>query len=349
MSASQTACVGAATGRLRRMTRCGSKRRARASRTGGSPEEPLRNICGLAIMRPSYDRARGGSMPRSLEGQSAIVTGAALGLGNAFARALAGEGANVTVCDVREEVNDLVQALEASGVQAQAFVADVGVVEDVRRVVDGHVDRFGGVDVLVSNAGVWRASTATDDLDKTLDDYDFVVNTNLKGVYLFGRAVIPHMVAGGGGNIVHISSDHIATCGTPYRRGCDEAPDCVWRDQGPRPTGGGPDMDLYDASKWGINGFTIPWSKALREQNVRVNGLCMGATDSHMVRTFHEQNPDSGILVNAMRAEDVAALMVDLINEGPDGRTGNNINIAVGHPIELPPPGSLYIYSEATA
>lgn len=288
-------------------------------------------------------------MPRSLEGQSAIVTGAALGLGNAFARALAGEGANVTVCDVREEVNDLVPALEASGVQAQAFVADVGVVEDVRRVVDGHVDRFGGVDVLVSNAGVWRASTATDDLDKTLDDYDFVVNTNLKGVYLFGRAVIPHMIAGGGGNIVHISSDHIATCGTPYRRGCDEAPDCVWRDQGPRPTGGGPDMDLYDASKWGINGFTIPWSKALREQKVRVNGLCMGATDSHMVRTFHEQNPDSGILVNAMRAEDVAALMVDLINEGPEGRTGNNINIAVGHPIELPPPGSLYIYSEATA
>ncbi|MCY3506582.1 MAG: SDR family NAD(P)-dependent oxidoreductase [Chloroflexi bacterium] len=263
-------------------------------------------------------------MPGSLEGQSAIVTGAALGLGNAFARALAGEGANVTVCDVREEVNDLVPTLEGSGVQAQALVADVGVAEDVRRVVDGHVDRFGGVDVLVSNAGVWRASTATDNLDKTLDDYDFLVNTNLKGVYLFGRAVIPHMIAGGGGNIVHISSAHLAT-------------------------GGGPDMDLYDASKWGINGFTIPWSKALRERNVRVNGLCMGATDSHMVRTFDEQNPDSGILENAMRAEDVAALMVDLINEGPDGRTGNNVNIAAGHPIELPPPGSLYIYSEAQA
>ena len=289
-------------------------------------------------------------MPGSLAGQSAIVTGAALGLGNAFARALAGEGANVTVCDVREEVNDLVPALEASGVQAQAFVADVAVAEDVRRVVDGHVERFGGVDVLVSNAGVWRASTATDDLDKTLDDYDFVVNTNLKGVYLFGRAVIPHMIAGGGGNIVHIASDHIATCGTPYRRGCDDAPDCVWSGPGAAPHGRrsrhGPvrrlevgHQRLHDSLVEGAAGA----------QQVRVNGLCMGATDSHMVRTFHEQNPGSGILDGAMRAEDVAALMIELINEGPEGRTGNNINIAVGHPIELPPPGSLYIYSEATA
>lgn len=288
-------------------------------------------------------------MPGVLDGQSAIVTGAALGLGNAFARALAEAGANVTICDVREEVNDLAPTLEAAGVQAQAFVADVGVAADVRRVVDGHVERFGGVDVLVSNAGVWRASSVMDDLDKTLDDYDFLINTNLKGVFLFGRAVIPHMIAGGGGNIVHIASDHIATCGTPYQRGCEDAPTCAWREQGPRPTGGGPDMDLYDASKWGINGFTIPWSKALREHNVRVNGLCMGATDSHMVRTFHEQNPGSGILDNAMRAEDVAALMLELIAEGPGGRTGNNINIAVGHPIELPPPGSPYIYSEAQA
>ena len=288
-------------------------------------------------------------MPRSLAGQSAIVTGAALGLGNAFARALVDEGADVTVCDVREEVRDLAPALAASGVRAQAFVADVGVAEDARRVVDGHVERFGGVTILVSNAGVWRASSATDDLDKTLADYDFVVNTNLKGVYLFGRAVIPHMIAGGGGNIVNISSDHVATCGAPYHRPHGDAPNCPFTGQDPRPTGGGPDMDLYDASKWGINGFTIPWSKALREHNIRVNALCMGATDSHMVRTFHAQNPGSGILVNAMRAEDVAALMIALVNEGPGGRTGNNINIAVGHPIELPPPGSPYIYEGAPA
>ena len=108
-------------------------------------------------------------------------------------------------------------------------------------------------------------------------------------------------------------------------------------------------MDLYDASKWGINGFTIPWSKALAEHRIRVNGLCMGATDSHMVRTFHAQNPGSGILNNAMRAEDVAALMIELVNEGPEGRTGNNINIAVGHPIELPPPGTPYIYTEVAS
>lgn len=288
-------------------------------------------------------------MPGHLDGRSAIVTGAALGLGNAFAGALAGQGANVTVCDIRAEIHDVVPALEEAGVEAQAFVADVGVAENVRHVVDQHVQRFGGVDVLVSNAGVWRASTATDTLDKTLNDYELVVNTNLKGVYLFGRAVIPHMIAGGGGNIVNIASDHVATCGTPYHRSHEETPNCPFSGQEPRPTGGGPDMDLYDASKWGINGFTIPWSKALKEHNVRVNSLCMGATDSHMVRTFHEQNPTSGILTNAMRAEHVAALMVELVAEGPEGRTGNNINIAVGHPIELPSPGTPYIYSEVQA
>ncbi len=288
-----------------------------------------------------------------LQGKSAIVTGAALGLGNAFARALAGEGANVTVCDVRGEVHNLVLELQAaSGARAQAFVADVGVPEDVRRVVDGHTQRFGGLDVLVNNAGIWQASTATDDLDKTLADYEALITTNLKSVYLFGRAAIPHLIEGGGGNIVNISSDHVCTCGTPNPRPCspEVTPNCVWAGQGPRPTGGGPDMDLYDASKWGINGFTIPWSKALREHGVRVNGLCMGATDSHMVRTFHEQNPGSGILDNAMRAEDLAALLIELVQEGPQGRTGENINIAVGHPIELPPAGqSPYIYREASA
>ena len=281
-------------------------------------------------------------MPPLLEGKSAIVTGAAVGLGNAFARALAAQGARVTVCDVREEV----RALEAEGVAALALVADVSAPADARRVVDGHAERFGGLDVLVSNAGIWRASTATDDLDKTLDDYEAVVGVNLKGVFLFGRAAIPHLIAGGGGHIVNIGTDHACTCGTPVLRPHDDAPDCPWTGGPPRPPGGGPAMDLYDAAKWGVTGLTICWSKALAGHGVRVNALCMGATDSHMLRGFHGDGP---LPPHTMRAEDVAALLIDLLAEGPHGRTGQNINVAVGHPIELPPPGSPYILEEATA
>ena len=88
-----------------------------------------------------------------------------------------------------------------------AFDADVSKPADVRRVVDGTLAAFGRIDVLISNAGIWRGSTATDGLDASLKTYDEVVGTNLKGVYMFGRAVIPHMIASGrGGNIINISS-----------------------------------------------------------------------------------------------------------------------------------------------
>ncbi len=69
---------------------------------------------------------------------------------------------------------------------------------------------------------------------------------------------------------------------------------------------------------------------------LRVNAFCVGATDFSMVCTFHAANPGSGILDNAMRAGDVARLMVDLLRDWPEGRTGENIDVAVGHPIQLP-------------
>ena len=191
-----------------------------------------------------------------LRGRNALVTGAALGLGNAYARALAREGVNVAVCDVREEVEALPAELRRMGVQSAGWRADVADPVDVRQVVDEAIAELGGIDILVSNAGVWAGSVADDGLDKSLVDYDRLVGTNLKGVYLFGRAVIPHMITRGrGGEIVNISTDHVHTCGTPHHT-CPKLPSCPWQDA-PRPTSGGSAMDLYDASKWGIHGLTF--------------------------------------------------------------------------------------------
>ena len=169
--------------------------------------------------------------------------------------------------------------------------------------------------MLINNAGIWMGSMPTDDLDKSLDDYERLIGTNLKGVYMFGRAVIPHMVAAGGGNIINIASDHIHT-------------------HPGRPTGGGPVMDLYDVSKWGLNGFTIAWAKALREHNIRVNAFCMGATDSHMLRGFFKDAP-AEVVATWMRPADVCGLAIQLIKEGPGGRTGENIPAWLGFEVEL--------------
>lgn len=252
-----------------------------------------------------------------LSGQVGIVTGAAVGLGNQYARALAEEGCNVAICDIRPEVHDLGRELQGLGVEALAFDADVSSAPDVRRVIDATVAKWGRIDVLISNAGIWRGSMPADDLDKSLEDYDQLIGTNLKGVYLFGRAVIPHMIASGrGGNIINIASDHIHT-------------------HPGRATGGGIVMDLYDASKWAINGLTVPWSKALKEHGIRVNAFCMGATDSFMLRSFHQFKATPEVVANWMTAREVCDLAVQLIGEGPTGRSGENIPAWLGFEVEL--------------
>ncbi|HEY5681089.1 MAG TPA: SDR family oxidoreductase, partial [Pseudomonadales bacterium] len=154
-------------------------------------------------------------MSVSLRGKNAIVTGAAVGIGPAYAEALAAEGVNVAVCDIREEILELPARLEAHGVRSVGWKADVSVPEDVRKVVDGTVEAFGGIDILISNAGKCWVSVADDDLDKTIADYEGMVGTNLKGEYLMGRAVIAEMLKQGrGGEIVNVATDHMVTCGS---------------------------------------------------------------------------------------------------------------------------------------
>jgi NAD(P)-dependent dehydrogenase (short-subunit alcohol dehydrogenase family) len=267
---------------------------------------------------------------KSLEGKVALVTGAAVGLGREFARALANEGAKLAVCDVREEVHEVARSF---GDATLAIRADVSKPADVLRVVEATLNALGRIDVLVNNAGVWGASLPTDDLDKTERDYATLIDTNLKGVFMFGRAVIPHMIAQRAGDIVNICTDHVQTCGAPWQLGHDDAPSCPWAGRPPRPTGGGPSMDLYDAGKWAQLGLTFAWSQALQTHGIRVNALCMGATDTQMLRSFHGFEPPAEEVARWMKAQDVAQLMVDLIN---DGRTGDYIGVAVGHPMVLP-------------
>ncbi len=283
-----------------------------------------------------------------LKDKRAIVTGAAVGLGNSYAHALAREGVHVAVCDLRDEIHEVAEALKQHGVNAVAWQGDVSDPAFVREVVDGAREAFGGLDILVNNAGVWGASVADDDLDKSLDDYERIVGTNLKGEYLFGRAVIPVLIEQGtGGDIMNVATDHMVTCGTPWVC-CTDAEGCPH--ETPRPTGGGDAMDLYDAAKWGLNGFLYGWAKALAPHNIRVNALCMGATDSYMLRSFHNFEPSQEEVDSWMKAEDNAQVMIDILKEGPGGRNAQNVNFCVGRPVKTEAPNEhLYVVAEQVA
>ncbi len=251
-------------------------------------------------------------------GKVAIVTGAARGLGAAFADALAAQGAALALCDVLDDVRQVGADLAARhGVDVHAWVADVRRPSDVWRVVDDTLAAFGRVDVLVNNAGIWAGSPVDEAADVASATFQDVVAVNTRAPFLFGRAVMPPMLAQGDGHIVNIVTDHVYT-------------------EPRRPTGGGPGMDVYDASKWALNGFTLAWSAALAG-TVRVNGICMGATDTWMLRSFWGGDPPPDVSARWKRPADVAALLVELIEEGPAGRSGWNLPVWVDDPIVMPP------------
>jgi 3-oxoacyl-[acyl-carrier protein] reductase len=242
----------------------------------------------------------------SLAGRVALVTGAAQGLGRAFAERLVAEGAQVIGCDLLAAVHEI---------EGLAFEADVSNPDDVRRVVAGALAEHGRIDVLVNNAGIAPPTRAGDDWKKGLDDYEAVVGTNLKGPFLFGRAVAPIMIEQGSGHIVNVSTDHVYP--TPGER--------VWGHGG---------MDLYNASKWALNGLTLDWATTLRKKGVRVNGLCMGATDTPMLRAF-AAGVDEETIAGWMRPEEICDVLVELLAEGPEGRTGHNVGLWTDRPRSL--------------
>jgi NAD(P)-dependent dehydrogenase (short-subunit alcohol dehydrogenase family) len=93
-------------------------------------------------------------------------------------------------------------------------------------------------------------------------------------------------------------------------------------------------MDLYDASKWGVLGLTIAWAKYLKKHNIRVNSFSMGATDSFMLRSFNNF-PGPEVVATWMKPREVCGLAVELIKEGPEGRSGENFPAWLGFEVEL--------------
>ncbi|MDK2465157.1 MAG: SDR family NAD(P)-dependent oxidoreductase [Candidatus Korarchaeota archaeon] len=191
-----------------------------------------------------------------LEGRVAVITGGTSGIGLATARLFASEGAVVALVGRSEERGvEAVRALVDSGFEATFHRGDVSREEDVDRVVDEVLEAHGRVDVLVNNAGIYRAAQLT---DLSVEDWDSVIAVNLRGTFLMTRAVLPHMIERGGGSIVNVSS----TAGiSPYAKGT-----------------------AYCASKAAVIAFSRALALEVAEAGVRVNVVCPGLTDTPMLR-----------------------------------------------------------------
>ena len=146
-------------------------------------------------------------MPDRLTGKTALITGAGMGMGREAAVLFAAEGAQVVVCDINKQAADETVALvEKGGGQAQAAVGDVAVEEDVKRMVDTGVKRFGALHILYNNAGVLWKDKDRSVLETDGAQWDRVMAINLKSVFWVTKHGIPHLQKAGGGSIILVGS-----------------------------------------------------------------------------------------------------------------------------------------------
>jgi len=190
-------------------------------------------------------------MASRFKNKVALVTGAAMGIGREIALRLASEGAGLVLFDLSEKIHGVVDEARKLGVEALGVTGDVSRRVDVERLVSEAVKVFGKIDILVNNAGIYPFKPF---LEMSEDDWDRVINVNLKGTFLVTRQVAPLMVKQRYGRIINISS----IAGLV----------------------GFPALSHYCASKAGIIGFTRALALELAPYNITVNAIAPGPTET---------------------------------------------------------------------
>ena len=246
-------------------------------------------------------------MDMGLKDKVAIVTGSARGLGAAMVRRLAMEGAKVVVTDIQKEAAEATaQALRADGFEAHCVIADITKAAEVQRVVDEAKQVFGGVHILVNNAGIPR--------DKYLvkmseDDWDLVMNVMLKGAFLATRAVMPHFIEQGWGRVINISS---------------------------RAHLGNPTQSNYSAAKAGLIGMAKALAIEEGRYGVTVNCVAPGFMETEMVQALatYETIRDRAVQAQPIKRvgqpNDVADAVVFLASERASFITGEVLHVTGG-------------------
>lgn len=199
-----------------------------------------------------------------LEGKVSLITGAGSGIGQAMAVLFAREGSKVAAADISVEGGqETVRRIRAEGGEAEFFQVDVSSAEQVRRMIDAVIARFGRIDILCNNAGIGVAATV---VDTSEEDWDRVIDVDLKGVFLGCKYVIPHMLRQGGGVIVNTAS--VAGMVGVLNRAA------------------------YCAAKAGVIGLTKSIAVDFVTRGIRANCVCPGTVESPWIEKILAQQPD---------------------------------------------------------
>jgi NAD(P)-dependent dehydrogenase (short-subunit alcohol dehydrogenase family) len=260
----------------------------------------------------SSERRRKEKIMGDLTGKRALITGGASGIGRATALLFAREGAAVSVVDVNEAGGEAVaQMIVDEGGQALFVRCDVTQVADCERAVGQTVDKLGGLDILFNNAGLIRRATV---IDTTEEEWNRVMAVNVKSVFLLSKYAIPVMAQAGGGVMINTASGWGLV--------------------------GGRKAAAYCASKGAVVLLTKAMALDHGQQNIRVNCICPGDTDTPMLRNEARQlgESDEDFLAEAAerplqrigKPEDIAQAALYLASEASSFVTGTTLVVDGG-------------------
>lgn len=244
---------------------------------------------------------------RKLEGKVAVVTGASRGIGRAIALKLADEGARVVVnySGSQAKAEEVVAAIREAGGEALAIQASVAKSDEVATLMDAAVKTFGSLDILVNNAGITRDNLL---MRMKENEWDDVMDTNLKGVFLCTKAVTRQMMKQRAGRIINISSI-VGVAGNAGQAN-------------------------YVAAKAGVIGLTKTTAKELASRNILVNAIAPGFIETEMTAELPEDLKQGMLtqipLAKLGQPEDIAKAVVFLASEDANYMTGQTLHIDGG-------------------
>ena len=230
-------------------------------------------------------------MSQKLSGKTALITGASSGIGWASALALAGEGANLVLTARRQERLDRLESdVEKAGGKAICLAGDARVEETARQVVDLAIKTFGSLDILINNVGVGNYKNL---VDTSPEDYDEMMDSNMRSSFLFTRHAVPIMIQQGSGTILMISS-----MAGVYGFGGEA---------------------VYCATKFAQVGFAQALDKELRPHGIKVGAICPGGVKTEFA--LGKGRTEQGVAASGMlEPEDVAGVVLLACTQSPHSR-----------------------------
>ena len=243
-------------------------------------------------------------------GKVAIVTGGAMGIGQAIVRALLAEGASVVIAD-REGAAEAATALDNARNRVIGVSCDVSSQGDTEAMANVALEAFGRIDVLVNNAGIYSSLQMTPFEDLDIDEWRRVLEVNVIGQAMATRAVVPAMRRQGGGSVVNLSS------GTPFK--------------------GVPFMLHYVASKGAVNAMTKALAKELGGADIRVNGVAPGFTLSdgvlenpHQLEKLQEISRQARVIQRDQHPDDIVGAVIFFASQDSAFVTGQTLVVDGG-------------------